>query len=147
MWMRDDVIADQRHWTPVLVCFCPENIPRRRWCTREKSSVLISFQTMLQIFAWTTVISHWLGFFWVTRILSFNSHLHRVDFRPLEMSVCAHVITPLDNKWYLDIPRSTSSLSTCGFPQSGVNNQLQRAYKRRRDRAMLWWFPGRLQCK
>lgn len=92
MCMKDDVIADQRHWTPVLVCFCPENIPRRRECTRGKSNPLISFQTVLRYHSYLTLIK----LLWITCILSFISCLHCAVVWPLETCICAHVITPLD---------------------------------------------------
>lgn len=133
----DDVMADQRHWTPVLVCFCPENIPRRRGCTRGKSSALISFQTALRSSALTTAISRWLG---SCESREFVFHLPP-PFGLWKRAFVRTLSRPLDNTW------SSQGLSRCGVPQRRVNNQSQRGYKRRRGLGMLWWFPRQLQCK
>lgn len=117
---RDDVMADRRHWTPILLFSSRKHSSQ----TRQKSKALIRSQTTLteQCLNQSSspVISTVVWVFWVTACLSLNSHkgyppsdpiTHGKCFKCLSVSTSQPCITngtwTSQNMW-------TPGLSTCG---------------------------------
>lgn len=110
---RDDVMADRRHWTPILLFSSRKHSSQ----TRQKSKALIRSQTTLteQCLNQSSspVISTVVWVFWVTACLSLNSHKGYPPSDPITHGKCfkclCFYITALHYQRYLNIPEHVNT--------------------------------------